>query len=51
MANGACWGLSSTLHSDAEKGRYYVTRHIKEIVTQSRGRPVEIPKFKAQSDP
>ena len=33
-------------HSDAEKGRYYVTRHIKEIVTQSR-EGVEIPKFKA----
>ena len=32
-------------HSDAEKGRYYVTRHIKEIVTQSR-EGVEIPKFK-----
>jgi hypothetical protein len=33
-------------HSDAEKGRYYITRHIREIVTQSR-EGVEIPKFKA----
>ena len=33
-------------HTDAEKGRYYITRHIREIVTQSR-EGAEVPKFKA----